>query len=113
MRQFVNNWFFFRLRQEEVDKAFQENATTPHHHHVQENEEDGEEEGEDEGGHRDVTKELITDESIIDPVEERRTLEERNERLHHQLKVQLFLFIYFHILFLLSLRWKRSLRIIN
>lgn len=35
----------------------------------------------------DVTKDLATDESIIDPVEERRTLAERNERLHDQLKV--------------------------
>ncbi|XP_033210803.1 moesin/ezrin/radixin homolog 1 isoform X2 [Belonocnema kinseyi] len=75
-----------RLRQEEADRAFQANATTPQHHHVEENEEEGEEEGEDEGGHRDVTKELVTDESIVDPVEERRTLAERNERLHDQLK---------------------------
>ncbi|XP_051166164.1 moesin/ezrin/radixin homolog 1 isoform X4 [Leptopilina boulardi] len=76
-----------RLRQEEADKAFQAKATTPLHHHVQENEEEGEEEeGEYEGRHRDVTKDLITDESIIDPVEERRTLEERSERLHCQLK---------------------------
>lgn len=74
-----------RLRQEEADRAFQAN-TTPYHHHVQENE-DGEEEGEDEAPHSDVTKDLTTDESIIDPVEERRTLAERNERLHDQLKV--------------------------
>lgn len=52
-----------------------------------ENEEEGEEEGEDEATHSDVTKDLATDESIIDPVEERRTLAERNERLHDQLKV--------------------------
>lgn len=74
-----------RLRQEEADRAYQAN-TTPHHHHVEENEE-GEEEGEDEIPHGDVTKDLATDESIIDPVEERRTLAERNERLHDQLKV--------------------------
>ncbi|XP_028982680.1 moesin/ezrin/radixin homolog 1 isoform X3 [Diachasma alloeum] len=73
-----------RLRQEEADRAFQA-STTPHHHHVEENE-DGEDEGEDEAPHGDVTKDLITDESIIDPVEERRTLAERNERLHDQLK---------------------------
>lgn len=73
-----------KLRQEEADRAFQAN-TTPHHHHVEENEE-GEEEGEDEVSHGDVTKDLATDESIIDPVEERRTLAERNERLHDQLK---------------------------
>ncbi|XP_063972700.1 moesin/ezrin/radixin homolog 1 isoform X3 [Diachasmimorpha longicaudata] len=73
-----------RVRQEEADRAFQA-STTPHHHHVEENE-DGEDEGEDETPHGDVTKDLITDESIIDPVEERRTLAERNERLHDQLK---------------------------
>ncbi|XP_035736673.1 moesin/ezrin/radixin homolog 1-like isoform X5 [Vespa mandarinia] len=73
-----------KLRQEEADRAFQAN-TTPHHHHVEENEE-GEEEGEDEIPNCDVTKDLATDESIIDPVEERRTLAERNERLNDQLK---------------------------
>ncbi|XP_025161187.1 moesin/ezrin/radixin homolog 1 isoform X1 [Harpegnathos saltator] len=73
-----------KLRQEEADRAYQA-STTPHHHHVEENEE-GEEEGEDEVPQGDVTKDLATDESIIDPVEERRTLAERNERLHDQLK---------------------------
>ncbi|XP_017881266.1 moesin/ezrin/radixin homolog 1 isoform X4 [Ceratina calcarata] len=73
-----------KLRQEEADRPYQTN-NTPHHHHVEENEE-GEEEGEDEVSHGDVTKDLATDESIIDPVEERRTLAERNERLHDQLK---------------------------
>lgn len=68
-----------RSRQEEIDRQYQ--AQRPDHH-VEENEE-GEEEGE-EGGD---TKDLATDESIIDPVEERRTLAERNERLHDQLKV--------------------------
>ncbi|XP_032457857.1 moesin/ezrin/radixin homolog 1 isoform X3 [Nasonia vitripennis] len=73
-----------RLRQEEADRQYQA-STTPHHHHVEENEEDGDD-GEDEIPHGDVTKELVTDESIIDPIEERRTLAERNERLHDQLK---------------------------
>lgn len=82
------------MRQEEADRAYQAN-TTPHHHHVEENEE-GEEEGEDEVPHGDVTKDLATDESIIDPVEERRTLAERNERLHDQLKV-LFIYLYYSI----------------
>lgn len=39
-----------------------------------------------------MTKELVTDESIVDPVEERRTLAERNERLHDQLRVIFFFF---------------------
>ncbi|KYQ58985.1 Moesin/ezrin/radixin like protein 1 [Trachymyrmex zeteki] len=72
------------LRQEEADRQYQANQT-PHHHHVEENEE-GEEEGEDEVPQGDVTKDLLTDESIIDPVGERRTLAERSERLNDQLK---------------------------
>lgn len=82
----MNDFFCIRLRQEEADRAFQA-STTPQHHHVEENEEEGEEEGEDETPQGDVTKDLATDETIIDPVEERRTLAERNERLHDQLKV--------------------------
>ncbi|XP_070165078.1 moesin/ezrin/radixin homolog 1 isoform X2 [Polyergus mexicanus] len=74
----------YELRQEEADRQYQANQT-PHHHHVEENEE-GEEEGEDEVPQGNVTKDLATDETIIDPVEERRTLAERNERLHDQLK---------------------------
>lgn len=74
------------MRQEEADRAYQANAATPHHHHVEENEE-GEEDGEDETQHGDVTKELVTDANIIDPVEERRTLAEKSERLFDQLKV--------------------------
>ncbi|XP_031849915.1 moesin isoform X1 [Nomia melanderi] len=75
-----------KLRQEEADRAYQDSSTTPHHHHVEENEE-GEDDGEYEYiPHGDVTKDLATDESIIDPVEGRRTLAERNERLHDQLK---------------------------
>lgn len=79
--------FLSRIRQEEADRVFQAN-TPPCDHHVEENEEEGEEEGEDEVPPSDVTKELATDESIIDPVEDRRTLAERNERLHDQLKVK-------------------------
>lgn len=83
---------YVRLRQEEADRQYQANQT-PHHHHVEENEE-GEEEGEDEVPQGDVTKDLATDESIIDPVEERRTLAERNERLHDQLKVNILFQFY-------------------
>lgn len=78
--------YYARLRQEEADRQYQANQT-PHHHHVEENEE-GEEEGEDEVPQGDVTKDLLTDESIIDPVGERRTLAERSERLNDQLKVR-------------------------
>lgn len=91
--------YYARLRQEEADRQYQANQT-PHHHHVEENEE-GEEEGEDEVPQGDVTKDLATDESIIDPVEERRTLAERNERLHDQLKVHWYpISVYFIQLFI-------------
>lgn len=35
----------------------------------------------------DVSKDLSTDENIVDPIEDRRTLAERNERLQDQLQV--------------------------
>jgi len=56
---------------------------TPQHHHVEENDHDEN----DEILNGDVTKDLETDDNIVDPVEERRTLAERNERLQDQLKV--------------------------
>jgi hypothetical protein len=66
---------------------------TPKHHHLAEDEnENGDDDdmtnGDDgSGGGGDVSRELDTDENIKDPVEDRRTLAERNERLHDQLKV--------------------------
>lgn len=36
----------------------------------------------------DVSRDLHTDENIVDPIEDRRTLAERSERLHDQLKVR-------------------------
>lgn len=48
----------------------------------------------------DVSRDLHTEDDIVDPVEERRTLAERNERLHDQLKVLIphiiILIIYSH-----------------
>jgi len=41
------------------------------------------------------TQDLDTDMDIVDPVEERRTLAERNERLQDQLKVFVLLLILF------------------
>lgn len=57
-------------------------TTTPQHHHVAENDDEN-----DEMPNGDVSQDLTTHEGIVDPVEERRTLAERNERLHSQLKV--------------------------
>lgn len=63
-------------------------STTPQHHHVAEDENENEEElsNGDAGG--DVSRDLDIDEHIKDPIEDRRTLAERNERLHDQLKVK-------------------------
>jgi radixin len=67
-----------------VKQALLAATTTPQHHHVQENEHDED----DEMLNGDVSRDLATDDNIIDPIEERRTLAERNERLHDQLKVK-------------------------
>lgn len=76
-----------RLKQAEAAAALLAASTTPQHHHVAEDENDNEEElaNGDAGG--DVSRDLDIDEHINDPVEDRRTLAERNERLHDQLKV--------------------------
>ncbi|XP_021936488.1 moesin/ezrin/radixin homolog 1 [Zootermopsis nevadensis] len=71
-----------RRKQDEVKQALLAATTTPQHHHVQENEQDED----DEVLNGDVSRDLATDDNIIDPIEERRTLAERNERLHDQLK---------------------------
>lgn len=71
-----------RRKQEEVNAALLAATTTPQHHHVEENEHDED----DEMVNGDVSRDLHTDDNIVDPVEERRTLAERNERLHDQLK---------------------------
>lgn len=58
-------------------------SATPQHHHIAEDDEEltnGDHSG-------DVSRDLDIDENIKDPVEDRRTLAERNERLHDQLKV--------------------------
>ncbi|XP_054265444.1 moesin/ezrin/radixin homolog 1 isoform X3 [Macrosteles quadrilineatus] len=73
-----------RKKQIEADALLLAATTTPQHHHVEENEQD---ENDDELPNGDVSKELDTDDNIVDPVEERRTLAERNERLHDQLKM--------------------------
>ncbi|GLG99334.1 Moesin/ezrin/radixin homolog 2 [Gryllus bimaculatus] len=71
-----------RRKQEEVNQALLAATTTPQHHHVEENEHDED----DEMVNGDVSRDLATDDNIVDPVEERRTLAERNERLYDQLK---------------------------
>lgn len=71
-----------RKKQEEAAAAISA-ATTPQHHHVTENDQDDN----DDLPNGDVSRDLTIEDNIIDPVEERRTLAERNERLHDQLKM--------------------------
>lgn len=63
---------------------------TPKHMHIHEDE-NGEDDdmtnGDNGSGGGGESRDLDTDENIKDPVEDRRTLAERNERLHDQLKV--------------------------
>ncbi|XP_055381866.1 moesin/ezrin/radixin homolog 1 isoform X2 [Condylostylus longicornis] len=74
-----------RRKQSEAAAALLAVSTTPQHHHVAEDENEENEllNGE---GNGDVSRDLDTDEGIKDPIEDRRTLAERNERLHDQLK---------------------------
>lgn len=60
-------------------------TATPKHHHITEDDEEltnGDHSG-------DVSRDLDIDENIKDPVEDRRTLAERSERLHDQLRVSI------------------------
>lgn len=58
----------------------------------------------------DVSRDLDIDENIKDPVEDRRTLAERSERLHDQLKVS-FSHVYF--VSILRTKWIQTLIIIS
>ena len=93
--------------QNEAAAALLAATATPKNLHVTEEDEEQETEmtnGEN-GENGDVSRDLDTDENIKDPVEERRTLAERNERLHDQLKVsQNFMFSPIFMIKLKSLR---------
>lgn len=73
-----------RKKQDEVAAVLLMANTTPTHHHVEENDHD---ENDDNMVNGHVSQDLDTDDNIVDPVEERRTLAERNERLQDQLKM--------------------------
>lgn len=77
-----------RRKEEELRVQQLANATKGH---LEENAHDED----DEVVNGDVSKDLDTDENIIDPVEDRRTLAERNERLQDQLLVSLKQFFFF------------------
>jgi len=78
-----------RLLQAEVEEARQKHeelmraAATPQHHHLQETEQD---ETSDTAANGDVSADLQVCEEHQDPVNDRRTIAERNERLQSQLK---------------------------
>lgn len=78
-----------RLKQQEAAAALLAATQTPQHHHLAE-EENGDDDdmtnGDNGSGGGDVSRDLDTDDNIKDPIEDRRTLAERNERLHDQLK---------------------------
>ena len=66
-------------------------SSTPQHHHLAENDQ----EEMDEVPNGDISAELNNSEDpIVDPVEDRKTLAEKNERLQNQLKVCFILFCY-------------------
>lgn len=69
-----------RRKEEEIRQQQLANATKGHLEENDHNEDD-------ELVNGDVSKDLSTDENIIDPIEDRRTLAERNERLQDQLLV--------------------------
>lgn len=79
-----------RRLQEEVEEARRKQQellqaqATPQHHHLQETEAD---ETSDVAANGDVSRDLNTsDDPIVDPIEDRRTIAEKNERLQNQLK---------------------------
>jgi hypothetical protein len=75
-----------RRKQEEATAAMIQASTTPSHHHVAEAEEHDDD---DELPNGDVSRDLRSDDvAIRDPVEDRLTLQEKNERLQNQLKVR-------------------------
>ncbi len=75
-----------RRKHEEATQALVAATTTPRHHHVNDHEEDeDDEEALANGG--DTSRDLrLGDDEILDPVNERLTLAERNERLQSQLR---------------------------
>ncbi|KAG5683824.1 hypothetical protein PVAND_013087 [Polypedilum vanderplanki] len=78
-----------RRKQQEAAAALLAATQTPKHHHLAEDENGDDDDmtnGDNGSGGGDVSRDLDTDMDIKDPIEDRRTLAERNERLHDQLK---------------------------
>lgn len=81
--------------QAEAAAALLAASTTPTHHHLAEEDDQNEDELTNGDNNGDVSRDLYIDADIKDPIEERRTLAERNERLQDQLKVGLLLYHFF------------------
>jgi len=78
-----------RKKHEEATQALIEATTTPRHHHVHENDDDELDEDEENNLNGDelrTTDLRDNDDEINDPVDDRLTLAERNERLQNQLR---------------------------
>merc|ERR1719268_379637 len=77
-----------RRRQDEASQALIAASTTPKHHHLQEMEGDSDnEEDESKLTNGDTSRDLMNyDDDVNDPVNERITLPEKNERLQSQLR---------------------------
>jgi len=74
-----------RRKQEEASEALIAASTTPKHHHLQETDYDEDDEERMENG--DTSRDLrYDDDDLNDPVNDRVTLAEKNERLQTQLK---------------------------
>merc|ERR1719516_865542 len=74
-----------RKRQEEASKALIAASTTPKHHHLQEMDDDDSDDERKMNG--DTSRDLMNyDDDVADPVNERITLAEKNERLQNQLR---------------------------
>merc|ERR1711962_490509 len=75
-----------RRRQDEASQALLAASTTPSHHHLQEEEDDSEDD-ENRMPNGNNSRDLMNDEDdVTDPVNDRLTLAEKNERLQNQLK---------------------------
>merc|ERR1712168_83796 len=73
-----------RTKHEEATQALIEATTTPRHHHVQENDDDEDDEPNMNGDNSTDLRD--NEDEIHDPVDDRLTLAERNERLQNQLR---------------------------
>lgn len=74
-------------RRKEEELKVQQQLANANVNELHLNEENTHDEDDEEMVNGDVSRDLDTDENIIDPINERRTLAERNERLQDQLLV--------------------------